>query len=173
MPITSSDISFKLSIDKGPGNSHPQPDPDKSLGGWVSTTRVVLGTPNNIFDDVSGDDNDRKTVNHRLVFVQNNHSTLTWRRVKVWTVEKAKGGTEISIAADDAGTKPLNEVEQQAQLSPAGLEFSFPNSKVTGISLGDIPPGHVVGLWLRRVGAGSPALNNDGVILAFEGDTAE
>ena len=48
MPITASDIEFRLS--GGVGNS----DPNLSLGGVKSTTEIVDATDNNLYDDVSG-----------------------------------------------------------------------------------------------------------------------
>ena len=85
MPIASSDILFKLSVTTGSaGNSTAQGDPNASLGKYISTTQITDNSANNLFDDVSGDENAASTVDYRCFFVHNNHGSLTLQSPKVW-----------------------------------------------------------------------------------------
>ena len=58
--------------------------------------------------------------------------------------------------------------------APSGVSFtaaSSANSQANGLTIGDIGPGHVAAVWIRRTGANTVALNNDGVTLEWSGDT--
>jgi hypothetical protein len=50
--------------------------------------------------------------------------------------------------------------------------FSSPTTKGTGLALGDIAAGSCRAIWIKRTAANSAALNNDGVTIRIEGDTA-
>lgn len=97
MPIQTSDILFKLSVLTGSaGNSTAQGDPDASLGKYISTTQLS-GTPaNNLFDDVTGDENAASDVEYRCLFIHNAHASLTLQSPKVWL-----SGPRFTAEADD------------------------------------------------------------------------
>lgn len=97
MPITSSDIKLKLSIKTGAaGNSLAQSDVDESLGKYISTTEITSGSANNLFDDITGDENAASDVEYRCVFIHNSHASLTYQSPKVWL-----GGPRFTAEADD------------------------------------------------------------------------
>src|SRR6185295_15387597 len=98
MAITASDILYKLSLLTGSaGNSAAQPDPNASLGKYISTTQIS-GTPlNNLFDNVSGDENAASESEYRLIFVHNNHGSLTLLSPVVWISAEVSGGAVIAI----------------------------------------------------------------------------
>ena len=179
MPITSSDIKIRLSIKTGSaGNSLAQSDVNASLGKYISTTNVTDNTANNLFDDISGDENAASTVDYRCIFVYNSHSTLTYLTPKVWLSSEVAGGASIAIAIDDIAASDLTSGSAQAAeiatetTTPTGVgAFSSPTSKGTGLSLGSLAPGKVRAIWVRRTAANSAALNSDGVTIAIEGDT--
>lgn len=96
MPIVSSDIKLKLSIKTGSaGNSAAQSDVNASLGKYISTTEITTGA-NNLFDDISGDENAASDVEYRCVFIHNAHGSLTYQSPKVWL-----GGPRFTAEADD------------------------------------------------------------------------
>lgn len=97
MPITSSDIKLKLSIKTGSaGNSAAQSDVNASLGKYISTTEITSGSANNLFDDITGDENAASDVEYRCVFIHNSHASLTYQSPKVWL-----GGPRFTAEADD------------------------------------------------------------------------
>jgi hypothetical protein len=56
--------------------------------------------------------------------------------------------------------------------APAAQTFSSPTTKATGLAIGNIPAGSVAAIWVRRTAANTAAVNNDGVTIRCEGDTA-
>lgn len=181
MPIAASDIKFKLSLKTGVGgNDSTQPDVNESLGKYISTTEITDNTLNNLFDDVSGDENAASDVEYRCIFVHNAHATLTWTTVVVWLSAEVSGGTSIAIAIDDEVDSPIDQAAAQADLvanestAPgAGVgAFSAPVTKGTGLALGDIANGYCRAIWIKRSAADTVALDADGVTIRCEGDTA-
>jgi hypothetical protein len=131
VPITASDVKIRLSVKTGSaGNSTPQADPNASLGKYVSTTDVVDGALNGVYDDVSGDDNEAGTVDFRCVFIYNSHSSLTYLTPKVWV----SGIRAVVTASDDTFTSASHglsngeavrvEAELPSDLLPGGLSTS-------------------------------------------------
>ncbi len=180
MAITAADIKFKLSIKTGSaGNSLPQTDPDASLGKYISTTEITDATLDNLFDDVTGDENAASDIEYRCFFVHNTHATLTWTDVMVWISAEVSGGANAAIGIDDKAASAIGASDAQAEevadeeTAPGGgVSFSSPTSKATGLSLGDLAPGYCRAIWVRRTAANSAALNNDGVTISCEGDTS-
>jgi hypothetical protein len=180
MPIVDTDIVFRLSIPgAAAGDADAQPDPNDSLGEFMSTTALDLGTPlNNLFDDVSGAENAASDVEYRCIFVLNDHASLTLQSAKVWLQSEVAGGASIAIGLDPAGNVARNSGTDQAatvateQDAPAGVSFSSPASEGAALSIGDLDADDVRAIWIRRTAANTAALNNDGVTLRVKGDTA-
>uniref|UniRef100_A0A6M3L9I6 Uncharacterized protein n=1 Tax=viral metagenome TaxID=1070528 RepID=A0A6M3L9I6_9ZZZZ len=179
MAIVAGDILFKLSIKTGSaGNSLAQSDVNASLGKYISTTQITDATLNNLFDDVSGDENAASDVEYRCIFVHNAHATLTWQNVVAWLSAEVGGGANAAIAIDDIAASPIGQATAQADevanenTAPTGEAFSSPTTKATGLALGNIAAGYCRAIWVKRSAANSAALNNDGVTVRCEGDTA-
>jgi hypothetical protein len=180
MAITATDILFKLSIKTGSaGNSQAQSDVNASLGKYISTTQITDASLNNLFDDVSGDENAASESEYRCIFVHNNHATLTWQSVVVWLSAEVSGGASATIAIDNVAASAIGSASAQADqitnedTAPTAVgSFSGPTSKGTGLSLGSIAAGYCRAVWVKRTAANSTALNNDGVTIRCEGDTA-
>jgi hypothetical protein len=177
--ITASDIAFHLSVSAAAGDTTAQGNVNASLGDQISTTTITDATLNNLFDDVSGDDNAASDVEYRCFFVRNNHATLTWQDVVVWLSAEVGGGASVAIAVDDAGPSDADQASAQAATSadedtaPSPAQtFSSPTSKGTGLSIGDLAPDEVQAIWVRRTAANTSAVDNDGVTIRCEGDTA-
>jgi hypothetical protein len=179
MPIASTDILYKYSVTTGAAGNTVAGTAAGSLGKYISTTPVIDATLDNLFDDVTGDENAASAVDYKCLFIHNNHATLTLQRTVVWMAAEVGGGANIAIALDSVGVTPLGQSSAQASTdvnedtAPSAVgAFSSPTTKAAGLSIGDIPPGSVVAIWVRRTATNSAALNNDGVTLRVEGDTA-
>jgi len=179
MAITATDILFKLSIKTGTaGNQNAQANVNESLGKYISTTEIVDATLNNLFDDVSGDENAASDVEYRCIFVHNAHATLAWQGVVCWMSAEIAGGANAAISIDTTVASPIGQATAQAlevadeDTAPAGLTFSAPTTKATGLSIGDLAAGNCRAIWVRRSATNSAALNNDGVTIRCEGDTS-
>jgi len=179
MPITTSDIHYKLSVPSATqGGQSAQSNVNASLGKWCSTTDIVDATLNNLFDDISGDENAAQESEYRCIFIHNAHATLTWQNVVVWISNETAGGANISIGLDTTAASSYTSTSQQALVvadentAPSGVSFSSPTSKATGLSIGNLPAGYVKAIWVKRTATNSQAMSNDSVTLCCEGETA-
>lgn len=177
MAITAADIHFHLSINVGPGNSTAQPNPNDSIGGFLSSTEIVDATLNDLFDVITGDENAASVVDYRCFFVRNSHATITLLNTKVWLFSEVAGGASAAIALDGTGIVDFNAVGAQAErvanelTPPAGEVFTAPTTKAAGLNVGDLAPGKAIAVWVRRTAANTSAVDNDGVTIKVEGDT--
>jgi hypothetical protein len=180
MAITATDILFKLSLKTGTaGNQSAQPDPNQSLGKYISTSQLS-GTPlNNLFSNFTGDQNAASVAKYRCLFVHNAHATLTWENVVAWLSAEVAGGAVCAIAIDNVAASALASASAQADqianetTAPSAVgAFSAPTTKAGGLSLGNIGPGQVRAVWVRFTAANTVAVDADGATLRCEGDTA-
>lgn len=177
MAITAPDILFKFSVVAAAGDTTAG-TAATSLGDQISTTQLTDATLHNLFDVVTGDENAASDVEYRCIFVHNNHATLTWENVVCWISAETAGGAVAAIGLDPAGVTPKGQASAQAatianeSTAPAGVTFSAPTTKGTGLSIGNIPAGSVAAIWMRRTAANTGAVDNDGVTIRCEGDTA-
>lgn len=177
MPIASADLLLKYSINTGPGNSTTQPNPNDSIGGFMSATAMATSL-HGLFDPVTGDENAAQAVDYRCVFIHNAHASLTLQNPKLWLSADTAGGANLAIAMDGTGVVSATSASAQAErianeaTAPTGETFTSPTSKAAGIALPSIPAGSCVGIWVRRTATNSAALSNDGGSLRIEGDTA-
>lgn len=180
MPIVTGDLLVKLSIVTGTaGNQSAQPDPNASLGKYISTTQMTDAALHNIFDAISGDENAAADVEYRALFIHNAHATLALQAPILWASAEAAGGANAALAWDSVAVSALGAAGAQALLvanentAPAALSFSTPTSKATGLALGaDIAAGSVKAFWLRRTATASAAVASDSITFKIEGDTA-
>lgn len=177
MPITATDILFKFSVVAAAGNTTAG-TASGSLGDQISTTQITDATLHNLFDVISGDENAASTIDYRCFFVHNAHASLTWENVKVWISAEVAGGASAAIGLDPAGVTAVGLASAQAATiatettAPAGVTFTAPTTKAGGLTIGNIPAGSVAAIWVRRTAANSAAVDNDGVTIRCEGDTA-
>lgn len=178
MAIVAGDILLKFSVAAAAGNTTAG-TAATSLGDQISTTTITDGALHNLFDAITGDENAASEAEYRCVFVHNNHATLTLFSTKMWLLSETAGGAAIAISADTTGITAKGAATAQAKTiadentAPATQTFTSPTTKGTGITLGDIPAGSVIGVWVRRTASNGPALDADGVVLRIEGDTSE
>jgi hypothetical protein len=161
MPIISTEINYRLS--GGGANASAA----ASLGGAKSSTAV----PTALFDDVSSDESAAGDTGYRCIYVHNVNATLSLQNAVLWITNNTTGN-RISVGA---GTSAINATEQTVadeNTAPAGVTFSQPTSKGSGIALGTIPAGQHKAVWVRRAIAAASAASNDTYTLRVEGDTA-
>lgn len=131
MPIQSSDIKMRLSIKTGSaGNSLAQSDPNASLGKYISTTDIADNTLNNLFDNVTGDENALGDVEYRCVFFYNAHGSLTLETPRVWIGGKrctSDGGTDV-VTCVGHGFSNGHAVRVEAELPGDALPSGLGNS---------------------------------------------
>lgn len=179
MPIASSDLLYKYSIKTGAAGNSTASAAATSLGKYISTTAITDNTLNNVFDDISGDENAALTVDYRCIFIHNAHASLTLQSPVVWMSAEVAGGANAAIATDNVAASAIGSASAQADqianetTAPSAVSaFSSPTTKGTGLSLGNIANGNCKAIWERRTATNSAALLNDGVTVRVEGDTS-
>lgn len=178
MPIASSDIIYRLSTKSGAAGDSTAAVIADALGKYAATTAVSGTAQNNLFENVTGDENAASTVFYKCVFVLNNHATLTLTSAVLWlSAETALGGS-LALGADTTAASAKGSASAQAlsianrTTAPAGVTFSAPTTKGAAIALGNIGPGQVKAFWVRFTTANSAAINADGGTWRVEGDTS-
>lgn len=178
MAISGSDILWKHSVKTGSAGNSTAGTAAGSLGKYISTTAWAGGVAHDLFDVVTGAENAASTVDYRCVFIHNSHASLALLSAMLWLTSPVSGGADFAIAVDTTVASVIGSSSAQAveianeTTVPSGLTFSAPTTKAGGLSLGDIPAGQCRAVWIRRTAANTAALNNDGVTLNVEGDTA-
>ena len=173
MAIVASDIVYRLSVAAAAGDTTAG-TPATSLGDQVSTTAITTAQLNNVFDDVSGAESAAGDVEYRCIFVLNNHGSLTLTNATVEVLSQTAGGGSIDIATDNIAVSAKGSGSAQAatvaneSTAPSGVSAFGAGP----LALGDLGPGQVKGIWLRRtVSAGAGAVDPDGVVIRVNGDT--
>lgn len=181
MAILTTDLLYKFSVKTGSAGDSTAGTAAGSLGKYISTTQITDATLNNLFDDVTGDENAASAVvDYRCIFIHNNHGSLAWTTVVVWVSAETANGVDCAIATDDIADSAKGSASAQAAeianetTAPTGVSaFSTPTTKATGLSMSaSIEAGNVKALWIRRTSANRAALDNDSVTVRCEGDTA-
>lgn len=177
MPVLSTDIQFKLSITTATtGNAVGQPDPNASLGKFLSTSIVPTGL-HGLFPAVTGPQNAASTTDYRCIFVRNANTSGTMVSGIIFISGETPGGTNVYLGVDPfaatTGTSTIAQAVTVADVNsaPTGVSFYNPQVYSTGVYIGDIPPLYCKGLWIRRNALNTGAVNNDGFTLVIQSDT--
>lgn len=173
MPITDADILYKLSVAAAAGNTTPG-TPATSLGDQVSTTEITSEVLNELWDDTSGAESAAGDVEYRGIFVHNSHATLTLVNAEILVLSQTAGGGSIDLATDNIAPSAVGSAS--AQMGTIANEQTAPGAASAfgagPLSLGNLGPGQVKGVWVRRtVLAGAAGANPDGAVLRVRGDT--
>ena len=177
MAITATDIQYRFSVAAAAGDTTAG-TAATSLGDQASTTQITDATLHNLFDVITGAENAASEAEYRCIFVYNAHATLTWENVVCWLSAEVGGGAAAAISIDTTATSDIDSASQQAKTvadentAPASQTFSSPTTKGTGLSIGKLAPDECRAIWVRRTAANTGAVNNDGVTIRCEGDTA-
>ena len=148
MSVLLTDIKYYLTPN---GNS----DPEASLGGAGYGNEIGISA-HDLFDIVLPVEAVAGSVKYRAIGVKNtNIADTLYGAVLYIATETSSVGDTVAVAYD-TGTQSVPD-EDTAPSSPV-LSFSTPMSKEAGIALGDIAPGALKRIWLRRtVTAGAGA----------------
>lgn len=178
MPITATDLLFKLSVTTGAAGNATAGTPAGSLGKYISTTELSGTALNNLFDDVSAAENAASTTDYRCVFLHNAHATLTYQNaVLFFTGGDPAGGATVTAATDNIAASAVGSASAQAALianettAPSGVSaFSLPTTAGAGLSLGNIGPGQCKAFWIKRA-AGNTAAADETLSINVSGET--
>lgn len=179
MAVETADLKWYMS--GGSSNTTP----DNSIGGGPSTeaTGEITATPMRVFDKVTGPQSDDGHTDYRLVYVKNDHATLTLEDAKLYieaNTPDAGSHIEVGLAATAKGnaaaqTEPTIANETTA---PAGVTFTQPTETGTGsaipLDIDNLAAQNYKGIWIKRViDSSNRAVDNETAQLAVDGDSAQ
>ena len=178
MPIATKDIQFYLSVPNARQGWRMTSIPAQSLGGYVSATPLNMSVPlNNLFDDVTGEQNEAGRVDYRCIFIRNSHATLTLRDARIWIEPFAGAAAMVLVGVDPIGVTKQDIVARQAAIvsspleAPGGVTFYRPVSKAIALLLGNLISGNVCAVWVQRSIHNVEPVDNDGFVFRVVGET--
>lgn len=174
MPIAAGEFGFRYSApDAAAGNTLPHAGPI-SLGRYVSTTTVQSAQLHNVFGPVEPFTGS-PVPEYACLFVTNLNTTYTVLDVVVWFSNPFVGDT-LALAVDNFPASDMGSETPQASLigstllAPDGVsDFSSPILREDGLSLGDVGPGQVKAIWVRRTATQTLSLTEYGVRIRLAG----
>lgn len=184
MSVQASDI--KRYLTGAVADDGSQVDPNSALGDYRSSTEVIDGVSENLFDNVSGVERIAGTIEYRCYCIKNTNVSDSLLNPKVW-IETAPGvsGHDIAFAVEtptggdqDGGAQVIVN-ESTAPIVGAGnvSSWSSASSKVTGVGVDqgahdvNLDAGEIVFIWVRRtITAGSSPAFNETAVVMMEGD---
>lgn len=147
------------------------------LGKYCATSAWAGGALNDLFADITGAQNAASQVDYAGLAVLDNNASNILQNAVVYISAETAGGASIAVGADTTAASAKGSATAQLltiannTTAPAGVTFSSPTTLGTGVALGNIGIAQVKGVWVRRTAANTSALSNDGMTLAFAGDT--
>ena len=149
MTIDIANIKYYLS--GGASNA----DPLLSIGGAKSSVAVSATALGNLFDPVTGDEAAAGVTKYRLVYLQNDDADASGLLdpAVLWFSTSPAAGQTIAVGLAAAGKNAEETVISTEHTAPAGVTFTSPVTKGTGVSLPDGPyeEDDYIGVWLRVV----------------------
>lgn len=177
MAIVPGDIVLKYSIKTGAAGNTLSATAADSLGKYVSTTEITSAVLYNVFPTLTGDQNANLNDDYKCIFIHNKHASLTLINPIIWLTGLTASSTTYTIGLDNTAALAVGASAAQAAsiantaAVPAGITFSAPLAKSSGISVGDLPAGFVRAFWIKRHANNTGALAADNITIALDGDT--
>ena len=167
MPISGANLKWYLS--GGASNATAA----ASLGGARSTTTVV---PTGLFDAITGAEAAAGDTDYRCAYVRNEDSDADgWIAPVIWIDSNTPStDTTLAIGLDPAGKNATATTIANEDAVPAGVTFTSPSTKGTGLSLPGAPyaQNDFVAVWFRRtINVGAVSVASDPATVEHEGDT--
>lgn len=163
MPIEATDVKYYQSDHSAGGID--------SIGGDIDSDELSSTAMNNIFDDVPGSESLPGDTEYRVVFVKNEHGSLTWTAVKAYLENNENN--QISIGTKVAKNTAAQDLTDE-DTDPTGVTWNQGADYDNGISLPDLAPNDYVAIFLRRVVPANDAADDaKNFRLNVDGDTAQ
>lgn len=155
MPISASDIQFKLS--GGAANA----DGNASLGGAKSSVNVPT-TLDALFDQTNETEAAAGDVEYRCIYITNAYAQTMVNGKAYLSANTPSASTTMAIGLGTAAVNATEQTVANESTAPAGVTFSEPATQGAGLTIPSLPTGQHIALWIRRtVTAAAVATNND------------
>ena len=128
---------------------------DTSLGGYLSITAIPDNSAANGFPDVDEVDSESGVTWYRCWFIYNASEADTLVNASAWIASDTADGGVYAIGLDPVGVVDADDTDPQSAIianqttAPAGVTFSAPTTRETGLEVGDLGPGECFAIWCR------------------------
>lgn len=133
-----------------------QPDPAKSLGGYMSSTQVPNGFLGNVFTVITKNTVANKKKEIRLIILKNFLPAIM-TSVRLWTTVPVSptGFSKLKIAAVAPAIDPKCDYQYFESVAnddaiPYQAQLDYHEGELNAIEIGDIAVGGIVGIWMQR-----------------------
>lgn len=177
MALAPGDIEYRYSAPLAvAGNLDEHRGGQFSLGKFVSRTPIVSGNLHNVFGPIEPIDTLNSAKEYACLFVTNIGQSTLYDSL-IWLVNPYSGDT-LAIANDNFLASDIGSSQQQATTTPNGRtppapegisEFISPISQENGLPIGDVGPGQVKPIWVRRTAPQLLTLSELGVRIRLAG----
>lgn len=130
-----------------------QNQPEKSLGGYISSSLIPNGIINAIFSTISKSVAEKQTRDTRLIVLTNTTGSIC-HDVKIYIEQTPDTVSNIKMAAVSPATDSCSnlffELIPSADALPYQATLSLHNGVDNAIDVGDLAVGETIGIWLSR-----------------------
>lgn len=128
-----------------------------SLPGSDTDDDVTIGNiPQNLFNLIAGTEAALGSVKYRCYYILNDAGAGDALNVKLWiTRQPAVSNTLIAVGLDpvgigDGSATGVATTIANEDTAPAGVSFTTPVTEGTALMIGNLQPGEVQAIWIRR-----------------------
>ncbi len=123
-----------------------------SLPGANTSDSVTIGAlPNELFDDVSGEEAALGDTNYRCFYVTNVHATDDIFNIRMFIENQPVGADSLEVGLDPAGINGTPAVIANESTAPGGVSFSTPTDLGTALLVGNLTPTDFFPIWVKRI----------------------
>lgn len=142
------------------------------LGGQITTSEVVSGQIQNVFDRVTKRGSIDGEVNYRCIYIRNKNGQDTlYNTISFLLSQTPNPKTRLAFGTGTAGINNTEQVVIDENTAPVGVTFIEAIGENNGINLGNLAPDAYIAVWLRRtVEPNTTATILDSCILRTEGE---
>ncbi len=156
---------IKLYLSGGASNYNP----NASLGGTISATELIDDDLHNLFDKVNPAESADGDTEYRCFYIKNTHASLTLTSAQIFIdTNTPSPDTLIQISVATEIGSPVQTIAGES-MAPVGQVFSSAPNEGASLSLGDLTPGSVKAVWVKRSVTPGAAPFNDSAILKIFG----
>jgi hypothetical protein len=114
---------------------------------------TVTQNRNNLFDDITKDESFDGDTEYRCFYVWNDHASDPLVDCAAYIASQPGGADSVEIGLDPAGVNDGSSAAvtvANESSAPAGVTFSAPADSASALSIGDIPAGQGIAIWVKR-----------------------
>ena len=124
------------------------------LPGANDSQTISITQPRNaLFDDISKDESFDGDTEYRCFYVWNDHASDSLIECAAYIANQPAGADSIEIGLDSGGVNDGSTAAvtvANESTAPSGVTFSAPSDSAGAITIGDIPAGQGIAVWVKR-----------------------